>query len=312
MVIGSIVIPAHNEEGVLGRLLTLLAPQDAQTRDGVEFDVVVVANGCTDNTADVARRMAGPLGVRVLELGEGSKQRALNLGDTATDAFPRLYLDADVELTRRAAIATLCALGEPGALAGRPPFVYVTEGGDRWVRAFYRARSRTPALNGALWGAGCYGVSSLGRQRWSVFPSDEPDDRFVDEQFAPGEAAIVPTDPIRVHVPLTRAALLHTLGRVYAQRPINPGPAPRRGGSASTLAHVARAHLAPSRWPDLLAYVALAVAGRRARNPRNASPVWTRDETSRQSRQSPPGSLARRAPNSATTPPPRSEAESDQ
>jgi glycosyltransferase involved in cell wall biosynthesis len=46
----SVVIPAHNESAVIGRLLRSLL-HDAQPG---EFDVVVVANGCTDDTADVA------------------------------------------------------------------------------------------------------------------------------------------------------------------------------------------------------------------------------------------------------------------
>nr|BFE85750.1 hypothetical protein GCM10020093_083510 [Planobispora longispora] len=46
----SVVIPAHNEEGVLRRCLDGLL---AGTEPG-ELDVVVVANACTDRTADVA------------------------------------------------------------------------------------------------------------------------------------------------------------------------------------------------------------------------------------------------------------------
>ena len=54
----SIVIPAHNEERVLPRLLAGLTDS---ARPG-EFDVVVVANRCTDATADGARREPGGAG----------------------------------------------------------------------------------------------------------------------------------------------------------------------------------------------------------------------------------------------------------
>ena len=63
----SVVIPAHNEEVVLGRGL-----------DGVlsgallgEIDVVVVCNGCSDGTADVARSYGDR--VRVIETPIPSK-----------------------------------------------------------------------------------------------------------------------------------------------------------------------------------------------------------------------------------------------
>ena len=57
--LASVVIPAHNEEAVLGRCLRVLL---AGSTPG-ELDVVVVANACTDRTAEIAREA----GVRVVE-----------------------------------------------------------------------------------------------------------------------------------------------------------------------------------------------------------------------------------------------------
>ena len=54
----SIVIAAYNEAAVIGRCLDALLSGAAPG----EFDVTVVANGCTDDTAEVAARD----GVRVL------------------------------------------------------------------------------------------------------------------------------------------------------------------------------------------------------------------------------------------------------
>ncbi|MGW3138555.1 glycosyltransferase, partial [Streptomyces sp. NPDC001139] len=47
----SIVIPAHNEAPVLGRLLDALLADSLSADDP---DIVVVCNGCTDDTASVA------------------------------------------------------------------------------------------------------------------------------------------------------------------------------------------------------------------------------------------------------------------
>ena len=52
----SIIIPAFNEELVLGRALGAL--DDAARASGQPFEVVVVDDASTDRTADVARSTA--------------------------------------------------------------------------------------------------------------------------------------------------------------------------------------------------------------------------------------------------------------
>lgn len=267
MPIGSIVIPAHNEERVLGRLLRALSGESSAPT----IELVVVANGCTDQTSRVARGFSG---VRVLERGTSSKQAALNAGDDATDIFPRLYVDADIELTRAAAITTLGALAQRGALAARPPLRYVTEECTKPVQRFYGARARTPSLMSALWGAGIYGVSRAGRARWRAFPVDEADDLFVDRLFNRDEVQIVDTDHALVRVPRNIPALVHTLRRVYRQ-----SASGLAGSSASSLSDLVYANRSPLQWTDLGTYVAVAALGR-ARSPEQAT-AWQRDETSR-------------------------------
>jgi cellulose synthase/poly-beta-1,6-N-acetylglucosamine synthase-like glycosyltransferase len=110
----SVVIPAHNESAVIGRLLSGLLAGAAPD----EFDVIVVANGCTDDTAKVAGRF-GPA-VTVLTSPIPSKAAAMRLGDEKAHGFPRLYMDADVELTTAGARALAAALVEPGVLAVAP------------------------------------------------------------------------------------------------------------------------------------------------------------------------------------------------
>jgi glycosyltransferase involved in cell wall biosynthesis len=67
----SIVIAACNESAVIGRCLDSLLAAAAPG----EFDITVVANGCTDATAKIA---AARTGVRVLDLPEPGKSAALN------------------------------------------------------------------------------------------------------------------------------------------------------------------------------------------------------------------------------------------
>ena len=86
--VASIVVPAHDEEAGLAGLL------DRLIDDSADFDIVVVANGCSDRTANVARGFGSR--VRVIETPVASKRHALRLGDEAATGFPRLYIDADV------------------------------------------------------------------------------------------------------------------------------------------------------------------------------------------------------------------------
>ena len=69
----SVVIPAHNEEAVIARALRGLLDSAAD-----DIDVIVAANGCSDET--VSRALAVDPRVRVVETGSASKIAALNLG----------------------------------------------------------------------------------------------------------------------------------------------------------------------------------------------------------------------------------------
>lgn len=61
----SILVPAHNEAGNIENLLTSLLAQE--THDARIIEIVVVASGCTDDTAGLARRVArGRPGIHVV------------------------------------------------------------------------------------------------------------------------------------------------------------------------------------------------------------------------------------------------------
>src|SRR5436309_2760111 len=85
----SIIIPAHNEESYLGRTLEALTHQNYPW-----FEVIVVANGCSDQTAEVARGKCH----RLIVLSQKSLGVARNLGARLAKGQLLLFLDADTTL----------------------------------------------------------------------------------------------------------------------------------------------------------------------------------------------------------------------
>jgi glycosyltransferase involved in cell wall biosynthesis len=144
---GAVIIPAYNEESVIARTLDGLLPLLSSS----EVDIIVVCNGCTDATSEVARRYSG---VTVLETPVGSKPAAMNLGDSATEHWPRLYLDADIQVEASAVEAVFRELSRPGApLASRSSSIVDTRGASLPVRSYYRAPEAGGLLGNARAGA---------------------------------------------------------------------------------------------------------------------------------------------------------------
>lgn len=289
---GSVVIPAHNEATVLPRLLTTLRP----AVDSGALEVIVVANGCADDTADVARSFPR---VRVEELAEGSKIAALNRGDEVARAFPRIYIDADVEIPletlRRLCVALDGSAGPHGPLAGSPPSFRDTEGCHPLVRACFRARARAVGQDGAhLWGAGCYALSERGRRRFDRWPDVTGDDYWIDRMFTAEEKVETTGEPVRVRAPRTPAALLNIMARVHrGNHAIDSDVQATRAAAdtASTTSSTVRALVASVRGPrsllDAASFASFTLAGRilaRRRAHERSAGAWERDDSTRAAR----------------------------
>jgi glycosyltransferase involved in cell wall biosynthesis len=280
-----VVIPAHNEAAVIRRCLDALF-SGFEPR---ELEVVVVCNGCTDDTATLARSSGHP--VCVVELAAASKPAALRAGDLEARAFPRLYLDADVVLPGSAARRVLERL-RSGAVAARPPIRYDSGRSSAPVRSYYRARSKVPAVLGSLWGAGVCGLSEPGRGRFGVFPDVVADDLWLDQQFDRDEVEIVDCAPVVVAVPRRTRDLLRVLRRTYRGkaeiRSANGEKNRARDTTASAVRDVTRLVAAgPSAALDAATYAAFAAGARLALalTPDGAVSVagrrWERDGSSR-------------------------------
>jgi glycosyltransferase involved in cell wall biosynthesis len=179
----SVVIPAHNEEKVIGRCLDFVAHLGPG-----EAEVVVVPNGCTDRTAEVAAAVPG---VTVVDLPEGAKWRALNAGDAAATAFPRIYLDADIVLSAETLRALAGALGDGRPRVAAPRVQFRVEGRPYAVRAFYAAYERLPYVRNGLTGLGVFALSEEGRARFGEFPNVTADDLYVQRLFTLPEREVL-------------------------------------------------------------------------------------------------------------------------
>lgn len=193
----SIIIPAHNEERVIGRLLRGLL---ADAHPG-EFDVLVVCNGCTDGTAAVARSAGRD--VRVFEILDASKRLALRAGDGAASTFPRLFIDADVEISTESVRRLIEAVAEGTVVAGGPERVINRDGVGFLVRCYYDVWERLPAVQEGLFGRGVIALSEAASQRVAALPQLMADDLVMSQAFAPQERAVVDGAQVVVYPPRT-------------------------------------------------------------------------------------------------------------
>lgn len=178
----SLIIPAHNEEAVIARCLTTVL-NDAPT--DYPFEVIVAANGCTDNTVEVAS-LVSPT-IKVLDIAEGSKTNAINLGMSEARYFPRIVLDADVECTHSSLAALAEALQQPGAMTAAPAIRLNLDRCSWLIKSYYAAWIKQPYAKSGKGGAGCYGLSREALEIAGPFPKIIGDDiwihtRFPDEQ----------------------------------------------------------------------------------------------------------------------------------
>lgn len=275
----SVIIAAHNEGAVIARCLDALTADAEQ----VHLDITVAANGCTDDTAEVARRYAG---VRVLELPEPGKAPALNAAERVAVGFPRVYLDADIVLTSEA-VWTLCDALQGGYHAAVPRRELALDGRPLLVRAYYAISARLPVFQNGLVGRGAITISADGHHRFERFPDMVADDLFLDSLFAPDEKAHVNTISSRVETPRRSSDLFRRLVRIRranaamraaSHQEMTPSLVRPRDGFA-WLFKVVLPH--PSLLPAAVVYVAMTLAAAVQARCTQTSNHWGRDESSR-------------------------------
>jgi glycosyltransferase involved in cell wall biosynthesis len=275
----SVIIPAHNEEAMIERVI------EAVLADGIkDLECVVVPNACSDRTAEIARRFEPA--VRVLETDTPGKCNALNLGEKHLSRFPRVFLDGDIVL-HKGALKALIAASSPERPIISPMPMFILNGATLAIKLFFRAQRFNKYFGGeAPNGSGTFVLSEAARSRWETFPEIIADDGFVQGHFRPEERSVVKEAIADVGEPRDISSLLKVRARV------------RRGHAelAERYPELMRNHVArggsmirsllprPLEWPGMLVYGYVRIAERliaRRQLKSNVGLEWGRDESSR-------------------------------
>ena len=183
----SVLIPAHNEAAFISDCLTALFASKPLPQ-AAPIEVLVLANGCSDNTAAIAAQHMVPAGwhLRVIEIKDGGKLNALNLGEAEAKGQTLLYLDADVIVAPELLGQIHAALNTPepryasGSATLAPAQSLVT-------RHYGRFWIRLPFFQSGAPGFGLFAMNRAGRSRWEAWPDIIADDMLARLSFAPAE-----------------------------------------------------------------------------------------------------------------------------
>lgn len=278
--VATVVVPAHDEGAVIDRCLRVLL---SDARPG-ELAVLVVSNGSSDDTAEVARRCARLMGheVEVLELAAAGKVGALRAGFGQVRHWPVIVLDADCELPTTSARALVAALdtGEPTVAA--PRMTVTTASSAVLVRRFYRVWTALPYVREGMVGSGVFALNEAGWRRLGTLPDVTNDDGWVRRAFAVEERRSVP-EPFVAHAARTTSALVSRRARIVngnRQLAARLGADQGRNRPAGLLAALRRGAISPG---DTLAFLAVTAATRAVATARRIrrDDRWAADRTSR-------------------------------
>jgi glycosyltransferase involved in cell wall biosynthesis len=190
----SFVIPAHNEEALIGESLEAIVASIARaarvSREELwlphtAFEVVVADDGSEDGTADIVSVFAEQVGVRLVSCFGGSCAAARNAGTAASSGRVLCFVDADTIVPEKSVERILKHHEE-----------------ERRCLVLYRLVSREPGMRAWLWWSFWGLARHLPLARAKSMPAFMSCDREHFDSYGPFEESHL----IAEEWPLTRAA----------------------------------------------------------------------------------------------------------
>ena len=273
----SIIIPAHNEELIIGNTLDAVF---AGARNG-EFDVIVVCNGCTDSTAAIVAKYAA--NICIIETATASKTNALNLGLKAANTYPIVFLDADISTSASSIRMMVHQQNLSGAHMAYGRANFEMRRCSWLVRAFYKAWQQNPYFDRQKMG-GFFSLSHKAVTKLVAFPKVLNDDEFVRRTFLRSSVRVTKATYI-IRAPHTLSSLINVRSRIYrgnkalANTAIGYAPATLRQNSLTFALRLLRK---PSLWLGGLVFILTAIAAHSKNSiTPSADQHWDRDVSAR-------------------------------
>jgi len=198
----SIIIPAHNEQSVIYKTLKALSPESNINN----FKVVVVCNGCTDGTYNIVKNNFPS--VLCLSTPKPSKALAIRHAESHIDGFPRIYLDADIQLNSMDARKIIDASEKFPQKLILPKSRVDNSNSNFFVSLYYDYWYKTSFVTQLGYGCGTYVLSQESRNQFNEWPDLISDDGFVRQLFEPEQIYIVENTCVKVAAPKTLPELI--------------------------------------------------------------------------------------------------------
>jgi glycosyltransferase involved in cell wall biosynthesis len=273
----SVVVPAHNESAGIRRVLGLLT-SGVPSRD---VEVIVACNGCTDDTAEIAREFEG---VVVLEIPEASKRLAMKAADDVASHGVRAYQDADVAVSREDLLTLVDALDETTIATG-PERRLALEASSWAVRWYYDVWRRLPSVREGLFGRGLIVLAPEAAARVRALPLVMSDDLAISEAFSRQERTVVLGTFATIEAPRTVGDLIRRRIRIATGNSQLDQLGMRSAVARTSVKDLLRiASGSPTLVAKVATFVAITSVGRvlaRQRVRRGDYTSWSRDESSR-------------------------------
>ena len=212
----SFVIPARNEEALIGEVVEAILASVAQAADvarndlwlpDTAFEVIVVDDGSEDATATIVGSFAKNVGVRLVPCVGGTCGAARNAGTAASSGRVLCFVDADT-IVPKSAVTRILELHEH----------------ERKCLVIYRLASREPGIRAWLWWTFWGLARRLPLARAKSMPAFMSCDRAHFETYGPFRAGWA----IAEEWPLTVAAYRYHQERFLYDRSLTARTSSRR------------------------------------------------------------------------------------